>query len=189
MSPTETQREAFAAEALPHLAELLRFAGRLVAERTAAEDLVQETFLEAWRSFGRYQPGTNCRAWLYRILHRTAGRARRREQPTDSLDAIVEPADEGCAGEGWSRDVLAGERLRAAFASLADDAREVLLLADVEGYRYREIAERLELPIGTVMSRLSRARAALRVRVLAGTSADAAREVPAHERARRRWKA
>ncbi len=176
----ETRREQFSQEALGHLPELLRFATRLVQDGPGAEDLVQETFLEAWRSFDGYAAGSNCRAWLYRILYRTLWRLQRRMPVTEALPA--ELADPLSAGPG-ERDVLAARKLRTAYAALPLEARTVVLLADVEGFKYREIAEMLELPIGTVMSRLSRARESLRRRVLA----DCAGGGGASTAARARW--
>jgi RNA polymerase sigma-70 factor, ECF subfamily len=178
---SDPRRQAFSNEALIHLPELLRVATRLLQDRAAAEDAVQETYLEAWRSFGSYELGTNCRAWLYRILQRTMARGRRRERPMEELAEVADPHGPAERGE----DILASRRLRSAYAELSAEAQQMLVLADVEGYKYREIAELLEVPIGTVMSRLSRARESLRRRILASAAAPT---TPARERANARWR-
>jgi len=155
----------FLAEALPHLGELHRFASRLAREPSAAEDLVQEAFLRAWRGFDRFEPGTNCRAWLYRILILVAW-GERRKGARDSRTLALEDAPEvALATVHPTPEVFGRDHLLAAFESLPEGHRHVLQLADVEGLRYREVAEALDLPIGTVMSRLSRARALLRRRL------------------------
>jgi RNA polymerase sigma-70 factor (ECF subfamily) len=157
----------FRGEALRHLPELLRVATRLAAGRGEAEDLVQETFLQAWRSFDNFAPGTNCRAWLYRILF-LVSRSRGRKAGRVHLVALEEAPEAALADEPPLPDVIGREHVRAAFESLSEEHRLVLQLADVEGLRYREVAEALGIPIGTVMSRLSRAREALRRRLSEG---------------------
>jgi RNA polymerase sigma-70 factor, ECF subfamily len=154
----------FRGEALRHLPELLRVATRLAHARAEAEDLVQETFLQAWRSFDSFTPGTNCRAWLYRILFlvsRSGGRKARRVH----LVALEDAPEAALADEPPLPDVIGRGHVRAAFESLSEEHRLVLQLADVEGLRYKEVAEALGVPIGTVMSRLSRAREGLRRRL------------------------
>ncbi len=141
---------------MPHARSLLRFALRLTANGSAAEDLVQETLLLAWRGFRQLEAGTNARAWLFRILLHTHYGQHRRQQsrlPTVALTA----ADRMAGASG-------GERLEVtqALERLAGDHRTVLLLAVVEGFTCREIGEILGVPMGTVMSRLSRAREAMR---------------------------
>ena len=152
----------FRREALVHLAELRRVAARLAPDPSAADDLAQETFLQAWRRFDSFTPGTNCRAWLYRILFLVAQGQKRQAKPLFAIDDVPESA---LAIEGSLPDVFGRDHVRAAFDSLARDQQVVVQLADVEGLRYREIAEALDLPLGTVMSRLSRARSLLRQRV------------------------
>lgn len=157
--------QEFEAEALPHLDELYRTAVRLLGgDRTEAQDLVQDVFAQAWKSFDRYEPGTNCRAWLYRIL---INKARHYLRARYSRKVI--PLSEGSGG---APDIPGGlvpapERISdrevlAALDRLSDEHREIVLLADVQEFSYKEIAEILEVPIGTVMSRLSRGRAVLR---------------------------
>jgi RNA polymerase sigma-70 factor (ECF subfamily) len=151
--------------AMPEIASLLRVARRLTRDRTTADDLVQETMLRAWRGFHQFEPGTNVRAWLFRILFHTfysEERKRRNHPPTVPLPAS---ADEMlCAGSVETLEVAG------ALAALSSEHRDVLLLAAVEGFTCREIAGILSLPMGTVMSRLSRARQALRERLTAGAS-------------------
>lgn len=155
-------RVSFESEAVPHLESLMRTAVRLSGDRARAEDAVQETFLRAWRSFRTYQPETNCRAWLFRILlnvlKKAAGKKRR--------DPLAEAEDVEVSSkvvplfpdtEGNSRqDILA------AVNRLTPEFRDVLWLVIVEGFAYKEAAQILDIPIGTVMSRLYRARRELR---------------------------
>lgn len=160
---THHRREEFDRSALAHVAELLRVAARLCGSADAAEDLVQETYLQAWRSFHRFETGTNCRAWLYKILLFTysAQRRKRARQPfLVELDAAGEPA---LLIDAPTPDTLTAEAVRAAFERLAEPFRTLVLLVDVEGLTYREAADVLNVPIGTVMSRLSRGRRLLRL--------------------------
>jgi RNA polymerase sigma-70 factor (ECF subfamily) len=149
--------------ALPHTARLLRYALHLVGEKARAEDLVQETLLSAWRNFQQFKRGTNCKAWLFRILtnlhHKQMRRsAQRPEVHVEAQETIL----------GAPEKVSAGQEMREAFARLTFEHREVLQLAVIEGFEVREIAELLHVPQGTVMSRLSRARASLRAALVRG---------------------
>jgi len=161
---------AFEAEALASLDSLYRAALRLTRVPADAEDLVQETYLKAFRSADRFQPGTNLRAWLFTILHNTAlNRARARARDTVAVDSeIVDRAADappagGPPGKAETpeslliRDTLAPE-LQAAIDALPDAFRQAVWLRDVEEFSYAEIAEMLSIPIGTVMSRISRGR-------------------------------
>jgi RNA polymerase sigma-70 factor (ECF subfamily) len=141
---------------LPHSPSLLRFALRLTGNSFHAEDLVQETLLLAWRGFGQFQPGTNAHAWLFRILmnvFRQQLRKGRSSLVTEPLAHAV-PATQPSSHE--SAEVMQ------AFDRLGSDQRTVLFLAVIEGFKCREISEILDVPIGTVMSRLSRAREVMR---------------------------
>ena len=166
--------QEFEAEALPHLDELYRTAVRLLGgDRTEAQDLVQDVFAQAWKSFDRYEPGTNCRAWLYRILINKA-----RHYLRARYTRKVIPLSEGSGGvpEVSGGLVPVPERISDrevlnALDRLSAEHREIVLLADVQEFSYKEIAEILEVPVGTVMSRLSRGRA-----VLCEALADYARE-------------
>jgi RNA polymerase sigma-70 factor (ECF subfamily) len=158
----EITTEEFEAEAMPHLDDLFRTAARLVSDRSEAEDLVQEVYLQAWKSFGRYEPGTNCRAWLYKILFNKLNHQRRRRSQGRWLQADDALLAETVAYEPPVPHDLTDEEVIGALDGLHASFREVVLLADVEEFSYREIAEVLGIPIGTVMSRLSRGRKQLR---------------------------
>ena len=170
-----SRREEFDRAALVHVPELLRVASRLCGSAEAGEDLLQETFLQAWRSFHRFEPGTNCRAWLYKILLFTfsAQNRRRARQPLlVDLDAAGETA---LSVDVRTPDPLTVEAVRAACDQLPEHFRTLLVLVDVEGLSYREAAAALDIPIGTVMSRLSRGRGLLRLalaRHAPGSSSD-----------------
>ena len=169
------RRDEFDRAALVHVAELLRVATRLCGNAAAGEDLVQETYLQAWRSFHRFEAGTNCRAWLYKILlfSYSAHRRKRARQPfLVDIDMVTEAA---LQVEPPTPDMLTAEAVRAAFDRLPDLFRTPVLLVDVEGLTYREAADALNVPIGTVMSRLSRGRRMLRLE-LAAHAPDAARD-------------
>jgi len=149
--------------ALPHTARLLRYALHLVGEKGRAEDLVQETLLSAWRNFQQFKRGTNCKAWLFRILTNLHYKQVRRS--TQRPEVQVEAQEARLAAP---EKVSAGHEMREAFARLTFEHREVLQLAVIEGFEIREIAELLQVPQGTVMSRLSRARASLRAALAGG---------------------
>jgi RNA polymerase sigma-70 factor (ECF subfamily) len=160
----------FETDALASLDSLYRTALRLTHRPADAEDLVQETYLKAFRSAKQFTPGTNLRAWLFTILHNTArNRARdlAREHVTADSDALdramerdasVEPSGISATPESLLlRDTLAPE-LQAAVDALPSAFREAVWLRDVEEFSYAEIAEMLQVPAGTVMSRISRGR-------------------------------
>jgi RNA polymerase sigma-70 factor (ECF subfamily) len=159
----EITAEGFEAEAMPHLGDLFRTAVRLVMDRAEAEDLVQEVYLQAWKSFARYEPGTNCRAWLYKILFHKLNHQRRQKYSQGRLlqadDALIA---ETVAYDAPVRPDLTDEEVIKALDQVPANFREVVLLADVEEFSYKEVAEVLGIPIGTVMSRLSRGRKQLR---------------------------
>jgi RNA polymerase sigma-70 factor, ECF subfamily len=145
---------------MPHAAGLLRFARRLHNNGQAAEDLVQETLMLAWRGFRQLERENNARAWLYRILiNASYGRGRKACRSPETIP-LVEKA-------GVSSSVLERLEVEQAFAGLSEEQRTVLLLTIVEGFTGREVAEMLSLPLGTVTSRLNRGRQALR-EVLSG---------------------
>ena len=174
---TETDAERtlrFETDALPHLDQLYSAAMRMTRNPSDAEDLVQEAFAKAYGSFHQFRPGTNLKAWLYRILTNTYINSYRKKQrePLQSDSDGVEDWEIARAashtGNGLrSAEVEALDRLgdsvvRDALAQLSDDFRLVVYLADVEGFAYKEIAEIMGTPIGTVMSRLHRGRGQLR---------------------------
>jgi RNA polymerase sigma-70 factor (ECF subfamily) len=156
---------SFEADALASLDSLYRTALRLTRRPADAEDLVQETYLKAFRSADRFEPGTNLRAWLFTILHNTA-RNRVRDQARDAVTVdseAVERAEISSATPADSpealllRDTLAPD-LQAAIDALPEAFRQALWLRDVEEFSYAEIAAMLSIPVGTVMSRISRGR-------------------------------
>lgn len=159
--------KVFLEEAVPHLDALYRMALRTYGNHDLAQDLVQETFKEAWKSIDHYQPGTNCKAWLFRILFRVGGRQLRREKALRQVDWAELPEGR-LAVAPESDDRLEQQQLMKFVMSMPENYRTVLVLADVESLAYREIAEVLELPMGTVMSRLNRARTLLREKLRHG---------------------
>ncbi len=166
-------QERFAELAMEHMPALYTAALRMTRNPADAEDLVQETYLKAYRAFGSFTEGTNLRAWLYRILTNTyinAYRAsKRRPEMTDVEDVEdlylyrrLGPLDG--VGQSAEEEALRGftdEEVKAAIESLPDSFRIAVLLADVEGFSYKEIAAITDVPIGTVMSRIHRGRRAL----------------------------
>ncbi len=175
MDATDTavreRQERLEIEALTHLDALYRTGLRLSRSPQDAEDLVQETFLNAFRSLDRFEEGTNLRAWLFRILNNAfiSQYRRRKRRPSSSIEDVTEYylydhlAEGGAAPkpDNPEREVLeriGDERVLQALEELPVEFRQVELLADVEGFSYREIADILGIPIGTVMSRLYRGR-------------------------------
>ena len=153
---------AFEAEALPHADRLFRLAMWLERDRAEAEDLVQETMMQALRSFHRFQPGTNCRAWLNAILQHVRSNRRRARNRAPLADEPFEHVGRTLAFVPPVPQVLTDEDLLGALARLPIVYQDVILLCDVEELTYREIAAALSIPLGTVMSRLHRGRALLR---------------------------
>src|SRR5919199_757287 len=165
MAEPTTAGRSFDAEALPHLDALYRVALRLTGDPSQAEDLVQDTMLKAYRSWRQYRPGTNAKGWLLTILRNTFindYRRRRLEPVAMDLEAI-EPralyrAVEQSDPEGAFFSQIVDAKVLEAVDALPPEFREVLVLSDMEGMRYAEIAEALQVPVGTVKSRLFRAR-------------------------------
>ena len=159
--------EDFEAAALPYLDELYRTAARVIGDRTQAEDLVQEVCLQAWKSFHRFTPGTNARAWLFKILFHAIHHYRRQWFHRDWLREDSVALEQTLPYEPPVPEQLSDEAVLSALQKIPQEFREVVLLADVQEFSYREIAEMLEIPVGTVMSRLSRGRRLLRVELAA----------------------
>ncbi len=155
-----TRDERFETEALPHLRALYGTAYRMTRNAHDAEDLVQETFLRAYRGFDRFQPGTNIRAWLFTILHRARADAFRR---AGRSPRTVEMIADGPAVPAPQEALASGaEDIERALAALPEVFRVAVVLRDVEELSYDEIAAALAIPVGTVMSRIHRGRGLLR---------------------------
>lgn len=155
----------FAELATPLFDQLYNFAHWLTQDRSEAEDLVQETYAKALRGFSSFQPGTNFRAWIYRILRNTFLTSRtglKAANTTIELDDAADAVPETQTPESIFLDLSQRKILQEAIDALPLHYREVLLLSDVEDMSYKEIAETIGIPLGTVMSRLSRARGELR---------------------------
>jgi len=163
------RQQQFEQTALPHTRSLLLFARRLAGDGVTAEDMVQETLLRAWRSFHQFEAGTNVRAWLFRILVNVSNaRGRKVARTLETVPLEREPASPA--------PIRPSERMELieALDQLPVEQRTALMLAAVEGFTCREIAEILSIPIGTVMSRVGRAREAMRARLAPEPSALAA---------------
>ena len=178
-SETEARRVAseardrvhFEEEALELADQVYRVARRFVSTREEAEDLVQETYARAFRSWRSYQPGTNLRAWLLRILtNLNIDRGRREQRAPDlqSLDddefGLFRSLDDGSAGEDVDRLVerLSQDAIVQALSSVPHDFRDVIVLVDIGDFTYQDAAQILDIPVGTVMSRLHRGRRILK---------------------------
>lgn len=174
--PAEAADEGWALferEALPHVDRLFRLAMWLERNRTEAEDLVQETMMQALQSFHRFQPGTNCRAWLATILHHVRSNRRRARGRSPLVD---DPDDRIAHTIPFVPPVpqeLTDEEMLAALARIPSRFQDVIVLCDVEGLTYKEIAGALSIPVGTVMSRLHRGRALLRSELGTASAAHA----------------
>lgn len=162
MSQPLSQHERFEAEAMPHLNDLYRTATRVLGERSRAEDVVQEVYLQAWKSFHRFEPGTNCRAWLFKILFHCVNHHRRKWFRFPLLKETEEFLEANLVAATPIPDHLTDEDILRALDKMPTDFRSVVLLVDVEEFAYKDAAEILSVPIGTVMSRLSRGRKILR---------------------------
>ena len=160
---TEITPDIFETEAMQHIDDLYRTASRLTMSQTDAEDLVQETYMQAWKSFENYEPGTNCRAWLYKILFNKFEHHRRKKY---TQAKYFQEADELVFATAMHKpsvpETLTDAAVIAALDKLPEHYRSVVLLADVHEFDYKEVAQILDIPIGTVMSRLSRARTQLK---------------------------
>lgn len=192
---TATDRHArFEAEALPFIDQLYAAALRMTRNPADAEDVVQETFAKAYASFHQFTPGTNLKAWLYRILTNTYINSYRKKQRQPQIadgenvdDWQLARAESHTSSGLKSAETVALEHLpdsdvKEALQQLAPDFRLAVFLADVEGFSYKEIAEIMGTPIGTVMSRLNRGRNQLR-NLLAEYARD--RGLTVHEGSRR----
>ncbi len=168
-------RSTFADQAMEYMSSLYAAALRMTRNPAEAEDLVQETYLRAYRGFEGFQEGTNLKAWLYRILTNTyinTYRAKKRRPEQTELEDVedlylyrrlggLEAAAAGRSAEDELLDYFTEAEVAKAVEELPEQFRIAVLLADVEGFSYKEIAEILDIPIGTVMSRLHRGRKSL----------------------------
>jgi RNA polymerase sigma-70 factor, ECF subfamily len=156
------KEEDFEAAAMPHLNDLFRTAYRVIGNRSEAEDLVQEAYLQAWKSFHRFELGTNCRAWLFKILFHVIHHHRRKWFNISLFKEGDDFLEETLVYEPPVPQSLNDEEVLMAIDKIPQQYREVVLLADVEELAYKEIADVMSIPVGTVMSRLSRGRKLLR---------------------------
>jgi RNA polymerase sigma-70 factor (ECF subfamily) len=168
-------RENFTNDAMQYAPQLFATALRMTRNRADAEDLVQETFLKGWRAFESYQEGTNLRAWLFRIMTNTfinkynAQQRRPQESELDEVEELFlfrrmgafDQSKINQSAEDQMLELFTDEEVKNAIEELPETFRIPVLLSDVEGFSYKEIAEMLEVPIGTVMSRLHRGRKAM----------------------------
>jgi len=168
-------QKTFEDDAMQFAPQLYSAALRMARNPADAEDLVQETFLKAYRAYHTFEAGTNLKAWLYRILTNTyINRYRKKQRRPDEVDlgdvqdlylyrkiGSAESADLSASAEDAVLEGLVESDIKAAVESLPENFRVPVLLADLEGFAYKEIAEILDIPIGTVMSRLHRGRKAL----------------------------
>ncbi len=168
-------QEQFTTDAMQYAPQLFSTALRMTRNRSDAEDLVQETYIKGWRSFHTFQEGTNLRAWLFRIMTNTyinKYNAKKRKGTEVELDDVeelflykrlgsIDQSQLSSSAEDQMLDLFTDDEVKGALESLPDDFRIPVLLSDVDGFSYKEIAEMLEIPIGTVMSRLHRGRKAM----------------------------
>ena len=172
-------RRTFTTEAPQYAQQLFAGAVRMTRNRADAEDLVQETYLKAWRAYDSYEEGTNLRAWLFRIMTNTYinryNAAQRRPTETD-LDEVeelflyrrlgtIDQSRMNASAEDQMMELFTDDEVRSAIEELPENFRLPLILSDVEGFAYKEIAEILDVPIGTVMSRLHRGRKSMQKRL------------------------
>ena len=158
----ESQWAAFEAEALPHLSALFRVAIWLVRDRAEAEDLVQDTFTQALQSFHRFEKGSNCRAWLTRVMFHINSNRRRTKARLQLVSDTDERIAKTIAFDPPTPQGLTEEEVLRALRSLPPQFEEVVVLSDIEDMTYKEIAKTLGVPVGTVMSRLHRGRKMMR---------------------------
>jgi RNA polymerase sigma-70 factor (ECF subfamily) len=170
----DDQRDRFVEQALPMLEQLHRVARRYTRNHADAEDLVQETMMKAYRSFGQFSEGTNIKAWLFRIMKTTwinryrSMQRRPVEVLTEQLadlefnPAVRQSSVASASAERAALETFGDDHVRAALGALPEGQRMAVFYVDVEGFRYAEVAALLDIPVGTVMSRLHRGRRTLR---------------------------
>ena len=165
-------QEQFTADAMQYAPQLFSTALRMTRNRSDAEDLVQETYVKGWRSFRTFQEDTNLRAWLFRIMTNTyinkynAAKRKGTEVELDDVEELflykrlgsIDQSKLSSSAEDQMLNLFTDDEVKNALESLPEDFRIPVLLSDVDGFSYKEIAEMLEIPMGTVMSRLHRGR-------------------------------
>jgi RNA polymerase sigma-70 factor (ECF subfamily) len=168
-------KEQFTSDAMQYAPQLFSTALRMTRNRSDAEDLVQETYIKGWRSFHTFQEGTNLRAWLFRIMTNTyinKYNAKKRKGTEVELDDVeelflykrlgsIDQSQLSSSAEDQMLELFTDDEVKGALESLPEDFRIPVLLSDVDGFSYKEIGEMLEIPMGTVMSRLHRGRKAM----------------------------
>lgn len=170
-----SEQEQFTADAVQYAPQLFSTALRMTRNRSDAEDLVQETYIKGWRSFHTFQEGTNLRAWLFRIMTNTyinkynAQKRKGTEVELDDVEELflykrlgsIDQSQLSSSAEDQMLELFTDDEVKNALEELPEDFRIPVLLSDVDGFSYKDIAEMLEIPIGTVMSRLHRGRKAM----------------------------
>ena len=168
-------QEQFTTDAMQYAPQLFSTALRMTRSRSDAEDLVQETYIKGWRSFHTFQEGTNLRAWLFRIMTNTyinkynAQKRKGTEVELDDVEELflykrlgsIDQSQLSSSAEDQMLELFTDDEVKSALEELPEDFRIPVLLSDVDGFSYKEISEMLEIPIGTVMSRLHRGRKAM----------------------------
>ena len=168
-------QEQFTSDAMQYAPQLFSTALRMTRSRSDAEDLVQETYIKGWRSFHTFQEGTNLRAWLFRIMTNTyinkynAQKRKGTEVELDDVEELflykrlgsIDQSQLSSSAEDQMLELFTDDEVKSALEELPEDFRVPVLLSDVDGFSYKEISEMLEIPIGTVMSRLHRGRKAM----------------------------
>ena len=168
-------KEQFTSDAMQYAPQLFSTALRMTRNRSDAEDLVQETYIKGWRSFHTFQDGTNLRAWLFRIMTNTyinkynAQKRKGTEVELDDVEELflykrlgsIDQSQLSSSAEDQMLELFTDDEVKNALEELPEDFRIPVLLSDVDGFSYKEISEMLEIPIGTVMSRLHRGRKAM----------------------------
>ena len=170
-----SSKEQFTSDAMQYAPQLFSTALRMTRNRTDAEDLVQETYVKGWRSFHTFQEGTNLRAWLFRIMTNTyinkynAQKRKGAEVELDDVEELflykrlgsIDQSQLSSSAEDQMLELFTDDEVKNSLEALPEDFRMPVLLSDVDGFSYKEISEMLEIPIGTVMSRLHRGRKAM----------------------------
>jgi RNA polymerase sigma-70 factor, ECF subfamily len=167
-SEEQKLNQEFEREAVPHMDALYNYAIKMTGDSDDASDLIQETYLKAFRFWDKFEKGTNCKAWLFRIMKNTfINTYRKNTKEPDKVDyeeienfyENIKPSSTDSAHlEKDIYDNLLDDELSSAISSLPEDFRTVVILCDIEGYTYDEIADFVDVPVGTVRSRLHRAR-------------------------------